>query len=250
MNQNQQSAAAQGNAPAPDLSALAGMLSGALGQNQSQQQAAPDLSGLAGMLGGAMNQNQQSAAAQGNAPAPDLSALAGMLGGALGQNQSQQQAAPDLSGLAGILGNALGQAQPNTQAGNADNGFDVSTLTNMLGGPPQGGGGGGAPAIDMNMILRLSQAMSSMQSNRQNVDFLLALKPRLNDTRAKKVDDAIRVMQIIQFLPLLKESGIFEGLDQFLGNITGGSGGITGGLGNLLSGSGGLGGILNSLLGR
>jgi hypothetical protein len=36
------------------------------------------------------------------------------------------------------------------------------------------------------------------------------------------VDDAIRVMQLIQFLPLVKESGLFGEMDQILGGLAGG----------------------------
>ena len=75
-----------------------------------------------------------------------------------------------------------------------------------------------------------------MAGNRANVDLLLALKPRLKEHRAKKIDDAIRVMQLIQFLPLLKESGLF-------GDLEGGLGGLVGGLGDGISGA------LNGLLG-
>jgi hypothetical protein len=73
--------------------------------------------------------------------------------------------------------------------------------------------------------MKLTQAMASVQQNRQNIDLLLALKPRLKPERAKKVDDAIRVMQLIQFLPLIKESGLFGEMDEILGGIASGFGG-------------------------
>jgi hypothetical protein len=167
-----------------------------------------------------------------------------MLGG---NNAGQSQnGTPDLSALAVMLGGAIGgqTAQPASGSG-----FDVAALTNMLGGPPSGGGGNapGLP-IDMSTIMKLGQAMSSMQGNRQNIDFLLSLKPRLNERRAKKIDDAIKVMQLIQFLPLIKETGLFNGLDDLLGGL-GGSGGLGNLLGNMGIGSGGRGGLLGGLLG-
>jgi len=100
--------------------------------------------------------------------------------------------------------------------------------------------------------------MSSMNANKDNVRLLLAMKEHLQtEERIKKVDDAIKVMQVIQFLPLLKETGLFGGLEDILGsfkldslgnvlgNVTSGKG-----LGGLLGGSssgGGLGGILKGL---
>ena len=35
------------------------------------------------------------------------------------------------------------------------------------------------------------------------------MRPLLSPRRARKVDDAIRIMQLIQLLPALKESGLF-----------------------------------------
>ena len=42
-----------------------------------------------------------------------------------------------------------------------------------------------------------------------NIDLLRAMRPLLSPRRARKVDDAIRIMQLIQLLPALKESGLF-----------------------------------------
>jgi hypothetical protein len=170
----------------------------------------------------------------------------GMLGG--GNAGQAQNNTPDLSALAGMLGNAMGGQTPQAQP-TGGSGFDVAALTNMLGGPPSSGGGNapGLP-IDMSTIMKLGQAMSSMQGNRQNIDFLLSLKPRLNERRAKKIDDAIKVMQLIQFLPLIKETGLFNGLDDLLGGL-GGSGGLGNLLGNMGIGNGSRGGLLGGLLG-
>ena len=41
-------------------------------------------------------------------------------------------------------------------------------------------------------------------------DRLRALRPLLSEKRAKKVDDAVRIMQLVQLLPTLKESGLFR----------------------------------------
>jgi hypothetical protein len=100
---------------------------------------------------------------------------------------------------------------------------DLSSLASLLGllGPrpaPQAA----PPGIDVGTIMKLTQAMASVQQNRQNIDLLLALKPRRRPERAKKVDDAIRVMQLIQFLPLIKESGLFGEMDEIIGGIAGG----------------------------
>ncbi len=67
------------------------------------------------------------------------------------------------------------------------------------------------PALDMNAMLQIQRAMSLFNQGNQSVDLLRALRPLLSQTRQKKVDDAIRILQMLQMLPLLKESGFFGG---------------------------------------
>ena len=183
---------------------------------------------------------------------PDLSALLGLLGGASApapQPQTPSANMPDLSALLGLLdGEKNNSASPAPASSSA-----ISALTQMLGGAQNASGSGSpAPLVDMNTILKLGKAMSNMQTNRQNIDLLLSLKPRLGAHRAKKIDDAIRIMQLVQFLPLIKESGLFQDLDGILGGLTG-QGGLSSLLSNLGTGrSGGTfpGNILGQLLGR
>jgi len=141
----------------------------------------------------------------------------------------------------------------------------VSALTAMLGGnesSPGEGSGGGPLGMNMNMLLKFQQAMSSISANAGNVRLMMALKGQLKDqARISKVDDAVKVMQIIQFLPILKESGIFGKFDEILsglnlGGLLGGGQSGSGGLGSILSGltgsgsAGGISSLLGSLIGR
>ncbi len=94
------------------------------------------------------------------------------------------------------------------------NDFDISQLAAMLGqlglnqqqAPPT------PPPIDMNTLLQVQKAMSLFTQGNKNVDLLRSLRPLLSSARQKKVDDAIRIMQLIQMLPMLKESGLFGSL--------------------------------------
>ena len=65
------------------------------------------------------------------------------------------------------------------------------------------------PSIDMNSILQIQKAMQLFASGNKNVELLRSLRPLLSEKRQKKVDDAVRIMQLIQMLPMLKESGLF-----------------------------------------
>jgi len=220
-----------------------------------------DMSALSGILSGL------GAGAQGNGVAAspdqnqgaglDLSALSGILGG-LGAGQ-ESAAGPDLSSLSGMLGGLIGSG--NKQADPSPSG--VSALTAMLGGGEgQGSGAGPLGGMNMDMLLKFQQAMSSLSTSGENVRLMMALKGQLKDeSRIAKVDDAVKVMQVVQFLPILKESGIFGKLEEImdsvnLGGLLGGSQSQGGGLGNILSGltqgsrGGSLPGILGSLAGR
>lgn len=65
------------------------------------------------------------------------------------------------------------------------------------------------PPIDMNNILQIQKAMSLFANGNKNVDLLRSLRPLLSQQRQKKVDDAVRIMQLVQMLPMLKEAGLF-----------------------------------------
>lgn len=202
-----------------------------------------DLSALKALINGAGNTPQTPASPPVQNSQPDLSALASLLGGAGGQAapQPQQGGGLDLSALSGMLGGLMGNSQQSQSGGG-----DVAALASLLsaGNPPQEPQAPSSP-FDMNTLFKLQKAMSSLSANQSNVQLLMALKPRLKPGRAKKVDDAVRVMQLIQFLPLIKETGLFGDMEKLLGGLSGG-----GGLGNLVGGLGnGISGVLGNLLG-
>ncbi len=194
-------------------------------QPQPQQpQSMPDLASLQSLLG---SLRSQQAAPHPQPPPPpqqpqaasiDWSALSGLLGG-LGAGAAQTQQPPPVDNL-GLLTALL-------SAGGAQSPPAAAT-------PHQSGGL--LPGIDVATIAKLTQALAGFQQNRANIDLLLALKPRLKEERAKKIDDAIRLMQLVQFLPLIKESGLFGEMDKMLGGLSGLGGGRSGGLQGFLNG--------------
>ena len=213
-----------------------------------------DFSALSGLLDGLGGGGE-------NSPAPpsgssggglDLSALSGLLGGLAGTSSGGQGGGgmPDISALSGLLSGAGGSGE--SPPAKADG---VSALTAMLGGN-QAGGSGGSPlgGLNMNMLLKFQQAMSGMSANAGNVKLMMAVKGQLKDpARIAKVDDAVKVMQVVQFFPILKESGLFGKLDEMLtglGISTTGSGGGLAGILSSLGGSGGPLSLLSGLTGR
>lgn len=99
----------------------------------------------------------------------------------------------------------------------------VPPLQNLFTPPPAQPAAPNAAAnllgsLDVNTIAKVSQILQGLNTRDSNVELLLALKPHFGEKRQKKVDDAIRIMQLVKMLPLLKETGIF-------GNLFGGDDG-------------------------
>lgn len=171
------------------------------GQGSSE----PNLSALLSSLqqqmeNGSSGQNQPSQPPAG----ANLSALLSTLQQQM-ENGSKDNSAPNLSSL--LLALQQGAAQNGTNsAGQAPQGPDLQALLSALQGSPSGAN---APAISMDTILKIQRTMQALSRSNPNIDLLRAMRPLLSPRRARKVDDAIRIMQLIQLLPALKESGLF-----------------------------------------
>lgn len=63
-----------------------------------------------------------------------------------------------------------------------------------------------APSLpfDENMISKLMSVMGQMNKEDSRTRLILDLKPLLNEDRRKKADDAIKFLQLMDTLPLLK----------------------------------------------
>ncbi len=67
----------------------------------------------------------------------------------------------------------------------------------------------GSPGLDPKALMQISQLMQRMNGDDDNTRLLKALRPHIHDQ--KKLDDAIRILQLLSLLPALKEYGIFGG---------------------------------------
>lgn len=196
-----------------------------LNDPQKMQQLGQMLSSLG--LGGpasAQTNAQQASSGQGSSE-PNLSALLSALQQQMenrssGQNQpSQAPAGANLSALLSTLQQQMENGSKGSSAsdlsslllalqqGAAQNGTNSAgqALSALQGSPS----GANAPAISMDTILKIQRTMQALSRSNPNIDLLRAMRPLLSPRRARKVDDAIRIMQLIQLLPALKESGLF-----------------------------------------
>lgn len=188
----------------PQTENIGDLLLQQLNDPQKMQQLGQMLSSLG--LGGPANAQtnaQQASSGQGSSE-PNLSALLSALQQQM-ENGSKGNSASDLSSL--LLALQQGAAQNGTNsAGQAPSGADLSSLLSTLQSSPSGAN---APAISMDTILKIQRTMQALSRSNPNIDLLRAMRPLLSPRRARKVDDAIRIMQLIQLLPALKESGLF-----------------------------------------
>lgn len=123
---------------------------------------------------------------------PDVNALAGLLQNF--QNGGAGAAAPPPSPPQPVQ-QAAPQAAPAQQAA-----------------PRQGG------ANSLAAFAKISEIMATYNQSDKNVELLRSLKPHFSPTRAGRIDDAVRIMQLIRAWPALRDSGLLGGL----GNLFGG----------------------------
>jgi hypothetical protein len=61
----------------------------------------------------------------------------------------------------------------------------------------------------LQMITKIAPMLSSFRQEDDNTRFLQALRPLLGEERQLKLDEAVKILQLMRMLPLLKSSGIF-----------------------------------------
>ena len=83
-------------------------------------------------------------------------------------------------------------------------------LGNTLGA--LGGGGNGVSPEMLNTVMKIAPLLGSINQEDDNTRLLHALRPLLKSERQKKLDEAIKIMRMLKFLPLLKEQGILQGI--------------------------------------
>ena len=189
-----------------------------LSDPQSMQQIQGILGSL-GMNGGGGGSGAPAAAppAPAQAPAPqsaptpassgggfDMSALSGALSSLGG-----------LGGLGSLLGNGGGQAASTPASAPAPVQNPLGALGALGGLGGLGGGGsplGGVTPEMLNMVTKLGPLLSQVNQEDDATRLLHALRPLLSEARQKKVDEAMKILQMMRLLPLLKESGVFSGL--------------------------------------
>ena len=66
--------------------------------------------------------------------------------------------------------------------------------------------------INLDMIMKIGDIMSKLNTKDKDTELLIALKPYLREENQKKIDSAVKLFRIITLLPLLRDTGLFENL--------------------------------------
>ena len=64
----------------------------------------------------------------------------------------------------------------------------------------------------LNTVMKIAPLLGRINQEDDNTRLLHALRPLLKSERQKKLDEAIKIMRMLKFLPLLKEQGILQGI--------------------------------------
>ncbi len=70
---------------------------------------------------------------------------------------------------------------------------------------------GGFPDISAGEIAGIMKMVNLLKTNQTDhrAQLLLSIRPHLSEHRQKRVDDAVKLLRLIQILPAVKEAGIF-----------------------------------------
>lgn len=135
----------------------------------------------------------------------------------LSQILSDPNSMKQLQGMISSLGLGGGEgaqsSKPAPPPAPAQSGPDLSALAGMLGA--LGGGQtaprpapAAAPGPDaLGMAAKLVPIMSRLNQEDDSTRLLMALRPLLGEERRRKIDEAIKILQLMRLLPMLRDMG-------------------------------------------
>lgn len=66
--------------------------------------------------------------------------------------------------------------------------------------------------FNASMLGNLGKLSSALSHDDERTALIRALKPMLSEPRQQKAEEAIRILKLLQLLPLLRDSGLLKGL--------------------------------------
>jgi hypothetical protein len=74
---------------------------------------------------------------------------------------------------------------------------------------------GQMPSLDpqvMSLVMKLAPVLSAMRQEDNSTRLLNALRPFLGDDRRRRLDEAMRILQLARILPYLRNSGLLQSI--------------------------------------
>lgn len=139
-----------------------------------------------------------------------ISELAAMLG--LGGNADNAGTSPSGDSLGTNESSRQSTEETNQFSGTATSHGADNLLARLLGGgqpqsaPPAPGDLFGG--LDIAKLAGLAASLKSSGADDQNIRFILALRPLLSTKKQARADNAIKILRLLNLLPLIKASGI------------------------------------------
>lgn len=153
-------------------------------------------------------------------PAPGTGQDGGFSGmGGMGSPGMSTNGEPGAGGM-----NNMGQApapEPNPSAGQNPQGMNMNGGMNNMGGMGMGQGGNNSNGFNLGSLSKLAGMFGNFNNTSdKNVQLLRALQPHISTDRAGRIDDAVRIMQLMSAWPAIRDSGLLGSL----GNLFSGGG--------------------------
>ena len=112
------------------------------------------------------------------------------LAGKISEILSNPESLEKIKGLSGLLGQPPPAPEPEEPPANTP---DIGALL---------------PTDTLQTVMKLAPLFSSLKQDDDSTWLLHALRPLLGNERQHRLDESIKMMQMIRLLPLLKKSGI------------------------------------------
>ncbi|HCC00520.1 MAG TPA: hypothetical protein DEP42_04800 [Ruminococcaceae bacterium] len=109
-----------------------------------------------------------------------------------------------IQGLMGMLSSGNGQNEGKEESATSST-DPQSGSSNATAAKASDAGGENSLPFDPSMLFKLQKAMSLVRQDDPRVAFLRALKPNLSANRRKRVDEAVRLLQLIHLVPFFRE---------------------------------------------
>lgn len=140
------------------------------------------------------------------------------LAGKLNELLNSPDAMARIQNLAGMLEQNQGDSAPTPASSRQQpEGGNLGALASLLSGLGNSSGDSTSSSAipeagTLQMVTRLAPLLTAARQEDDHIRLLRALRPLLGKERQKKLDEAIRILQLLRMLPLLRQTGLLSGL--------------------------------------